>query len=238
MLDVRRVVLLDGLEEAVEPLLAHGGVHGRAADEGHQFPVSRVGGVAQGPRGAVNLAQRRGEFLQEQDGALGCRGGVLSGDSADFGEGFVDALDRELGAFPAECGRGEASAECPGMHEGSRRHRRTAPCRQASCRAAAVRLWPSAASRSSSRSGSGAERSVARSAAKAEVTAAGSCWNCASKKASGRWTSMPWLASLRMPKSRMFLVTRLTTPGVGEKSPGPAGGRPGGRRGGFGGGGG
>ena len=59
----------------------------------------------------------------------------------------------------------------------SRRQRRAAPCCQASCRAAAVRLWPSAASRSSSRSGSGAERSVARRAAKAKAKAAGSCRN-------------------------------------------------------------
>jgi len=115
--DVRRVVFLDGLEESVEPLLANGGVHRRAAYEGHQFLDGGVGGMAQRASGAVDLVQGRGELLQKKDGALRRRGRFLSSNSTDFNKGFVDALDRELGALPAERSAAEAVAECPGMQQ-------------------------------------------------------------------------------------------------------------------------
>ena len=55
--------------------------------------------------------------LAEQDSALGCAGGVVACDGGDLGKGFVDALDRELGALPTEGGPAEASPKCPGRHE-------------------------------------------------------------------------------------------------------------------------
>lgn len=114
--DVGRVVFLDGLEESVEPLLANGGVRWRASYEGHQVLDGGAGGIAQRAGGAVDLAQGRGELLQKEDGTLRRRGRILSGDSADFNKGFVDALDRELGALPAERSAAKVGAECPGMH--------------------------------------------------------------------------------------------------------------------------
>ena len=65
--------------------------------------------------GAPGMSRPR--KLAEQDSALGCAGGVVACHGADFGKGFVDALDRELGAFPTEGGPAEASPKCPGMHE-------------------------------------------------------------------------------------------------------------------------
>lgn len=55
--DVGRVVVLDGIEEAVEPILARGGVYRCVADERHQFLDGRASGVAEGTRGTVDLVQ-------------------------------------------------------------------------------------------------------------------------------------------------------------------------------------
>ena len=130
--DVGWVVFLDGLEEAVEPLLARDSVDRGVADDRYQFLHGCIGSIAQCARGTVDLVEGGREPFQEQDSALSCRGRVVPGDGADFGEGLVDALDRELGAFPAICSAAEARAEVPGVHERCRRQRRTAPSCQAS----------------------------------------------------------------------------------------------------------
>ncbi len=117
VLDVGRVVVLDGFEEAVEPLLACGAVHWCLADDGRQFPYCRIGGVAQRARGAGDLAQCRRELLEEQDGTLRGLRRVPLQCCADLGQGAVDALDGQLRSVPAEGGAAEPGSECPGVHE-------------------------------------------------------------------------------------------------------------------------
>jgi hypothetical protein len=61
-----------------------------------------------------------GELLkQQQHGTFGRTGGVVSGHGSDFGQGFVDAADGELGAFPAERAPAEPGTEGPGGGVGS-----------------------------------------------------------------------------------------------------------------------
>jgi hypothetical protein len=78
-----------------EPNRPYSGVYRRAGNDGHQFLHGCVRGVAHGARGTVDLAQGGRELLQKKDGAFGCCRRVVSGDRKNFGESFMDALDRK-----------------------------------------------------------------------------------------------------------------------------------------------
>jgi len=73
-------------------------------------------GIAQRAGGVVDLVQDGGS-LSGKDGALRRRGRIPSGKtvSADFSKDVVDALDRELGAFPAERSATQAGEDAQGF---------------------------------------------------------------------------------------------------------------------------
>lgn len=110
VLDVRYVIFLKRVPQARQPLLSNRVAHLGVDDDGHEGFDGAIDSRANPAGTAVDLLNCRRQFFQEQHGTLGSQYWFLLCHAPDFGERFLDALDRGCG-LPAEPAATQARRE-------------------------------------------------------------------------------------------------------------------------------
>lgn len=112
--EIRDLIVLAGLPQALEPPLPHCLVDRRGGNDSREVRDRLVHGGTDSTRRAVDLFDGRRQPFQEQHRAFGGQYLVFTGDPLDLGHGLKDALDRRL-RFPAKGVAAEARAKRPWM---------------------------------------------------------------------------------------------------------------------------
>ena len=100
--DVRRIVDLDGVEKALQPLFAHAPRHRRYGNQGRYLLDDAVGQVSQRTAGIVVLVHRWRQLLEQQHRAFAGLSQIRARQALDLAESLVQAFDGRARAAPSK----------------------------------------------------------------------------------------------------------------------------------------
>ena len=114
-LDVGRVVFLDGVEKALQPLFSHAPWHRRCGDQRHHFLDDAIGRVAKRTAGAVDLVNRRRELFEQQHRALAGQCRIGARHALDLSNRLAQAFDGLARAAPSKRVAPKTGSEGPSI---------------------------------------------------------------------------------------------------------------------------